>query len=215
LSLVPGFRERLIGELRRNSVPEDAWAQHLAALTGCAVQTAVRWIAADKPGLPDLSSVAALCVAFAVDASWLLGLSDQRSTPASGQPDLRQAYPVSLRDPLLEWVQVCRGTMQQHAVGDVSAAVLQGDEMLPEIPPGSPILIDCGQQRLSVNGIYALRYEGALLVRRGEVRIGMGVMLRCSNPAYPSTWLADAGGDDAFSVLGRVLVFFQAHSLSR
>ncbi|TFW13374.1 S24 family peptidase [Massilia arenosa] len=215
LSLVPGFRERLISELRRNSVPQDAWAQHLAALTGCAVQTAVRWIAMDKPGLPDLSSVAALCVAFAVDANWLLGLSSQRATLAAAQPPMPHGCPALDRDPMTEWVGVCRVTMQQHAVGEVQYEVMRGDEMMPEIPPGAPILVDSGQQRLCVNGIYALRYEGALLVRRVEVRIGEGVMLRCANPAYPPTWLASTYGGDGFAVIGRVLLFLKAHSLSR
>ncbi len=75
-----------------------------------------------------------------------------------------------------------------------------GDSMLPTLTDGDEILVDRrdAHERLR-DGIYVLRADGALLVKR-LVREGEGFAVRSDNPTADPVDLA--GGVD---VIGRVL----------
>lgn len=65
---------------------------------------------------------------------------------------------------------------------------VDGDSMLPSLAHGDEILVDrCdGRQRLR-DGIYVLRLEGALMVKRLAFNpVGQSVTIRSDNDAYPS-----------------------------
>lgn len=65
---------------------------------------------------------------------------------------------------------------------------VEGDSMLPSLAHGDEILVDrCdGRQRLR-DGIYVLRLEGALLVKRLAFNpVNKSVTIRSDNDAYPS-----------------------------
>ncbi|WP_377705345.1 helix-turn-helix transcriptional regulator [Pseudoduganella sp. UC29_71] len=206
LHLVPGLRNRLIAELAARDIPAHQHASYLSRLTGRAVQTVARWIDADQPGLPDLASLAVLALQLNVDAHWLLGLLQHRlDCPYDRlpRPLLAELYPDG--PPSADWVGALLPKIGATSAG--RAGIMQGTEMAPLIPDGTPFFYDDSQRRVSCNGIYLLAYNGHTLVRHVERRIGEGLLLRCENTSYADSLLKDADGADAkLTVLGRVLL---------
>src|SRR5437867_12336591 len=75
MTLLPGLRERLFKEMDGAKIPREGRLQYLCSMTGRKPQTVRRWIEAEKPGLPDMGSFAAIRGAFDPDANWMLGLT--------------------------------------------------------------------------------------------------------------------------------------------
>lgn len=76
-----------------------------------------------------------------------------------------------------------------------------GDSMAPTLCNGDDILVDRGDQRLR-DGIYVLRLEGALSVKRLRLEALRKVTVVSDNPAYPSAAPRDRADID---VIGRVV----------
>jgi phage repressor protein C with HTH and peptisase S24 domain len=80
---------------------------------------------------------------------------------------------------------------------------VEGDSMLPTLADGDEILVDRGDSadRLR-DGIYVLRMEGALIVKRLALNpAGRRISVKSDNPAYPSWTDCDPADID---VIGRV-----------
>ncbi len=72
--------------------------------------------------------------------------------------------------------------------GQLSTILVEGDSMLPTLSGGDEILVDRGDAsgRLR-DGIYVLRMEDALMVKRLALNpVARRVTVRSDNPAYPS-----------------------------
>lgn len=81
---------------------------------------------------------------------------------------------------------------------------VEGDSMAPTLNAGDDILVDLGDagERLR-DGIYVLRVDGTLLVKRLAIHpVGRRVTVQSDNPAYGD--LPDCGLDE-IQVLGRVI----------
>lgn len=81
---------------------------------------------------------------------------------------------------------------------------VEGDSMAPTLNAGDDILIDLGDsgERLR-DGIYVLRVDGTLLVKRLAIHpVGRRVTVQSDNPAYGD--LPDCGLDE-IQVIGRVI----------
>jgi phage repressor protein C with HTH and peptisase S24 domain len=81
---------------------------------------------------------------------------------------------------------------------------VDGDSMLPTLAHGDDILVDRGDaaDRLR-DGIYVLRVEDALIVKRLALHpAGRGFTIRSDNPAYPDWTDCDPA---SIEVIGRVL----------
>jgi phage repressor protein C with HTH and peptisase S24 domain len=86
----------------------------------------------------------------------------------------------------------------------LSIVRVQGDSMSPTLSEGDDILVDPGDtsERLR-DGIYVLRADGALVVKRLALNpVGRRVTVRSDNPAYPD-W-PDCSLDE-IHVIGRVI----------
>lgn len=98
------------------------------------------------------------------------------------------------------WLKALTGT----APGKLSIVRVEGDSMAPTLNAGDDILIDladCGD-RLR-DGIYVLRIEDALLVKRLALNpVGRRVTVQSDNPSYPD-W-PDCELDE-ISCIGRVI----------
>lgn len=82
---------------------------------------------------------------------------------------------------------------------DASMLTARGDSMLPTISDGDTLVVDERDRRVAARaGIFVLRHEGALLVKRLMLRDG-GVVIASDNPAYPEIAAA------AVDVIGRVV----------
>ncbi len=81
---------------------------------------------------------------------------------------------------------------------------VEGDSMLPTLSDGDEILVDCGDgaSRLR-DGIYVLRLEGALMVKRLALNpAARRVTIRSDNESYPSWPDCDPADVD---IVGRVV----------
>lgn len=209
LPLVPAVGNRLVAEMALRDVSQHQQVHYLSEVTGRALQTVARWIDPDKPGMPDLRSLALLSIQFGVDANWLLGLTAHRTPfrkdllpyPLSKQLVSRSTAPTDWLVPLLE---------QTALFSDHSVATMHGHDMAPVILDGAPFFFDANIKKVDSNGIYYLLYHGRKMVRHIEVRIGEGVLLRCENTQYEPTTVTDLGSTPDLRILGRVTLAINA-----
>jgi phage repressor protein C with HTH and peptisase S24 domain len=97
------------------------------------------------------------------------------------------------------WLRTLSGTPDKLSIISV-----RGDSMQPTLAEGDDILVDTGDaaDRLR-DGIYVLRVEDALLVKRLARNPATGrISIRSDNPAYPA-WDDCAATD--IHVIGRVV----------
>jgi hypothetical protein len=98
------------------------------------------------------------------------------------------------------WLRrVARGAPDQLSIIRVS-----GDSMVPALGDGDDILVDRGDGAARVrDGIYVLRIDGALMVKRVAVNPAARTLsIRSDNPAYPGWPDCDPG---AIDIVGRVV----------
>jgi len=80
---------------------------------------------------------------------------------------------------------------------------VEGDSMYPTLAHGDQILVDTGDHLRLRDGIYVLRSEDALLVKRLSLNpIARRITIRSDNDAYPSWPDCDP---DSITVIGRVV----------
>lgn len=213
LALSPGIRDRMFVQMNESGIPEERRLRYLCAITGCAPQTVRRWITSDKPGLPDLSSFATICLRFNTDANWFLGLTStkyQLSHDKDIEPKLHS--PPLARDDT-EWIDYITHQAAERA-GDCIVLYMPGDEMEPRIQEGAPLLVKSSIQKIEGNGIYVLIHQGRTLVRTIEHRIGEGIVIGCINKSYKDVVLKDEAAAKKFgvSVIGKVEYWVQLMS---
>jgi len=94
--------------------------------------------------------------------------------------------------------------LARGAVDQLSIIRVAGDSMAPTLADGDDILVDRGDgaDRLR-DGIYVLRADGALIVKRCAVNPATGaVAIRSDNPAWPAWGEVDLASID---IVGRVV----------
>ncbi len=85
----------------------------------------------------------------------------------------------------------------------LSVIQVEGDSMLPTLADGDNILVDTDDRERLRDGIYVLRTDDALLVKRLSVNPATKrLTIRSDNDAYPSWDDCDPGG---VAVIGRVV----------
>jgi phage repressor protein C with HTH and peptisase S24 domain len=108
------------------------------------------------------------------------------------------ARPYFAFDPI--WLR----SLTSSSPGKLSVIRVEGDSMSPTLSAGDDILVDLadGSERLR-DGIYVLRVDGTLLVKRLAVHpVGRRVTVQSDNPAYSD--LPDCGLDE-IDCIGRVI----------
>jgi hypothetical protein len=210
IDLVPGFRNRLSVELAKLNIPVTQRQRFLRDITGRALQTVSRWIEPGMPGLPDLRSLAILCIQFGVDANWLLGLTKHRT--AFLFDDLAEGVTEHLageRQKRPDWIGALIAETASN-LHEWQVHVMAGDDMAPLINPGAAVFFDMIDAPTDVNGTYVLDYLGRMLVRHVDVQLGRDLLLRCENTRYaPISIPRPLAG---LTVMGKVkLVFNPVH----
>lgn len=99
----------------------------------------------------------------------------------------------------LDWIRrITSAPLEMLAVLDVD-----GDSMLPTLAPGDSVLIDLTQTYPKRDGIHALRYDGAALIKRVQIDpVRQRACILSDNPAYPPITDIDPR---EIQVLGRAL----------
>ncbi|SDN24590.1 hypothetical protein SAMN05216517_10992 [Janthinobacterium sp. OK676] len=204
VDIVPGVRQRLIAELDRREVLPNQREHFLSDITGRALQTVARWIDEEKPGLPDLKSLAIVCLQLDMDANWILGLTShripfprQQLTPGVRQQVYGQAVPP------FDWIGHLLAKAASLNDTDL-AGLMRGDDMAPLIQEGSLYFFDACVHEIDINGIYVLEYQEKVFVRHVEIVVGDGLLLRCENPRYKPTMVKMAKVASTLKIVGRV-----------
>lgn len=203
-NLHPGLRDRIITEMDRAKIPEEGRLQYLSMLTGRAIQTARRWIDDEKAGLPDLLSFARLCIGFDSDANWMLGLTQSRFPlpKLSGRAGIQNDAACASGS---DWHDRIAYQIEEQA-SNCEIRYMLGDDMEPRIKNGATIWVDTSITEVQSNGVYLLEYQGRILVRQVEIRIGEGLVLSCENNRYKPTSIKDANAAKkaGLRVIGRI-----------
>ncbi|WP_426078235.1 S24 family peptidase [Janthinobacterium sp. PSPC3-1] len=184
IDLVPGLRNRINVELAKLNVARGSQHSFLSEITGRAEQTVRRWLDRESPGLPDLRSLAILCIQFGVDANWLLGLTRHRTSFLFH--DLTDAIASHLDHDDLQkpdWISavIDETRLTSH---ELNVHMLWGDDMAPLINPGAAVFFDRDDCQGDSSGVYVIEYHGQTVVRNIEVRPEKGVVLHCENIRY-------------------------------
>jgi len=79
-----------------------------------------------------------------------------------------------------------------------------GDSMLPTLGDGDLVLVDTRKRRLAEEGIYAVRQEQHLIVKRLQVMLSGELYIQSDNEAY-STQIIPKEAVDEVPVVGRVV----------
>lgn len=86
----------------------------------------------------------------------------------------------------------------------VTTLLAEGDSMVPTIADQSPVFVDTGDRDLADGGIYALRIENRLVIRRIQRLVGGGLQLLAdNNTAYPPQEIGNPVSAE-LDVIGRV-----------
>jgi transcriptional regulator with XRE-family HTH domain len=86
----------------------------------------------------------------------------------------------------------------------VTTLVAEGDSMVPTIADQAPVFVDTDDRGLADGGIYAIKVEGNLVIRRVQRLVGGGLQLLADNgTAYPPQSI-DPGTLSELDVVGRV-----------
>lgn len=140
-----------------------------------------------RPGLVQRAEDYVLIPQLAVGAS-----AGNGAVPGSESPLATLAFQAN-------WVRsVANGRPEALSVIGV-----EGDSMLPTLADGDQILVDTDDRERLRDGIYVLRTDDALLVKRLSVHPGTRrLAIRSDNDAYPSWDDCDPAG---VTVIGRVV----------
>lgn len=108
------------------------------------------------------------------------------------------ARPYFAFDP--RWLKSLTGSSASR----LSVIRVEGDSMAPTLSAGDDILVDLGDAAARLrDGIYVLRVDGALLVKRLAIHpVGRRVTVQSDNPAYGD--IPDCGLDE-IECIGRVI----------
>ena len=124
--------------------------------------------------------------------------STRASAGAGAVPSEETSWPYFGFEP--RWLKA----LTDSPSSKLSVIRVEGDSMAPTLSAGDDIMVDLGDgpERLR-DGIYVLRVDGALLVKRLAIHpVGRRVTVQSDNPAYGD--LPDCGLDE-IDCIGRVI----------
>jgi len=190
----------------------------LARAVGLSDNAIYKWLAGR--GQPSLASAIAIARAAGVSLEWLAGGRARTAEGLRGQPPsdadhiklprgevrLGSKRGGRLRTPqIVDVISFAPRWLQSRLTVDPERLILMevsGDAMEPTLRHGDLALADLRENHASVDGLYVLRQNGALAVKRLQ-RSGVGARLivRSDNSAYPPIEIPAA----QIKIVGRVI----------
>ena len=110
-------------------------------------------------------------------------------------------------EPILDYLAFRRAWLRERGLNPARCALIavRGDSMAPTLHPGDVVLLDLTDLYIRSDGLYALRLDGGLLVKRVQ-RLAEGVIEVISdNTAYRRFTLPEAWQGPTQQVVGRVV----------
>jgi phage repressor protein C with HTH and peptisase S24 domain len=107
------------------------------------------------------------------------------------------------REDAAEMLAFRRDWLHRLGISAANARIItvRGDSMEPTLKSGDVILIDTDGERWFDDGIYVIRVDNRLLVKRIATKVGGAVLLISENPIYPPEEVPSA---DAIDIIGQV-----------
>ena len=217
---VPSFTPEL-GTRMREIIGAVGGLKRAAEIAGVSSEQVSRW--RDGKSRPNLFAIAALCQAAGHSVDWLLYGKDAghraaksidhieefalvprlsvRAAAGTGAVNYEvEEIPDAMLAFRLEW-------LRQHGIDPRNAAIITayGDSMEPTIRHGDALLINTAIQDVRSEGIYVVRVEDTLLVKR--ISIGLDhITLISDNPAIKDEVITKDRLPD-LHIVGRVVWF--------
>lgn len=106
-----------------------------------------------------------------------------------------------------EWIQIPQAIIDWMAVPIKFLCLTRvaGSSMTPTLTDGELIFVDRRYDRVIGEGIYVLRFENALLVKRIQVQPGGVLQIISDNPAFPPFSVSPKAPPGDFSILARIV----------
>jgi phage repressor protein C with HTH and peptisase S24 domain len=86
----------------------------------------------------------------------------------------------------------------------LQAVTVMGDSMSPEFNPGDVVFLDVEKTRPG-EGIYIVRLDNAIVIKRMQVLAGKAIKLNSHNPIYEPITIDLETSEESFQILGRVM----------
>ncbi len=110
-------------------------------------------------------------------------------------------------EPIIDLLVINRAWIRQHIGADTSKLsflYIEGDSMEPLLRPGELIMIDRSASEVPCDGIYLVRIDGHLMVKRIQRAPGGILIVSSENPKYKPIEL-QLGISEDFAAIGRVV----------
>ncbi len=188
LAIKAGLNETAVRDIRtgKSKHPRHDTVQKLAAALGCSAADLLepgRAVSVAAPGLDALIFVPTFDVAAAAGDGTLIDAASE-----TGRLAFRE-----------DWIRsVTTARPDQLAV-----ITVRGDSMFPTLADGDTVLVDRTQKTVRRDGIYVIRFDDFVLVKRLQIDpVRAKVTISCDNRDYPPLEPVDSGSID---VEGRVI----------
>jgi transcriptional regulator with XRE-family HTH domain len=187
----------------------------LATAVGVSDNAIYKWLSGR--GQPTVANLVALAHAGRVSVEWLATGAEARRSPAGARAIAHSDFIFMPRN-RLRFSRGREGTLSSEQVVDsvafraawVKRALnaeprdlilieVAGDSMAPTVKDKDLILANLAEPRFRQDGIYLLRLDGGLAVKRVQRRPDGKLLMRSDNPKYEAMVVSDV------SVIGRVV----------
>ncbi len=200
LSKTTGIPDNLLGKYEKGTIPNAAYALALADALGVSLEWLIAGRGKMQPGGFDEDSAQSNYVAEFAEAFVAVGRLDGSLPPiADGTPD---------QEELGELLAFRREWLSSIGVLPDAARlfVIKGDGMSPTLQAGDAILVDTSDNSVEELGIYMIRADDRLMVKRIAPKIDGSLQVMSDNPIYPTEVVSasEAGG---LKIVGQVRWF--------
>jgi phage repressor protein C with HTH and peptisase S24 domain len=207
---------------RLNSLVQDRPISAVAK--ACDISNTAMQSYLKKGSIPAADKAARIAEFFDVDLEWLItGKESKRALPASVKTELGNAIAVPYYPDI--YASAGFGNEAVEAESELlclTADILPykskhfavinvaGDSMEPTLQPEERVIVDMSVNNYARPGIYVLRWDGCLYVKRLEKEPMGPLHIISDNPSVPS-WKIDMRPDSQLeiTILGRVIMKFK------
>lgn len=160
---------------------------------------------------PDAEQLRRLAEYFKVSVAYVLGETETKSGPtkipiyeaeaSAGHGCFNDVENVE--NYLVIDRETIRGELQCNP-DSLAIIRVRGDSMTPTIKPGEMIIIDKTVNSFITDGIYVIRLDETMIVKRIQILLGKKVNVISANQAYPPFQI-DLANSEGLGVVGRVM----------
>ena len=210
---IRGFRARLAQIIGQE--PPYAWAARVGISKGAFSRI---W---NQGTVPSSELLNRIRIASGVSIDWLLTGEVNSALPAGMSREEFVFVPLyqvlaaagtgneNYEEEAVDYVAFSAGWMRQNlGIAPTQAALIQvtGDSMEPTLSEGDLVLVDRSQRKYTREGIYVLRSEGLLLIKRLQLVRPATVRAISDNSAYKPFELSIAEDARHYKIVGRAVL---------